>query len=185
VSPSLRGVIAACGIAVLCGVAAHGLAADPPATETKPLAESEPKGLLVAGLSGPPQALTLDDIAALPTVSVTMPEAAPNGRQSRTFDGPLLWTVLAHLHLVDAEVYRDQVRQTVLLTGNDGYTAILAMGELSPAFENKQVIVAERMDGQKLGIDHLRVVVASDKHGGRSVRDLVRIQIMAVPTSKL
>lgn len=184
-SPTLRGVAVASGIAILAAVAATGHAADPAATESPSVPESAPKGLLVAGLSGPPQALTIDDLAALPTVSVTMPGEPAGGGQNRAYDGPLLWTVLAHLHLVDAEVYRDQVRQTVLLTGNDGYTAVLAMGELSPAFENKKVIVAERMDGQKLDIDHLRVVVAGDKHGGRSVRDVVRIQIMAAPTSKL
>ena len=62
----------------------------------------------------------------------------------------------------------------------DGYHAVLAVGEIAPEFEAKQVILSERMDGKPLDADHLRVVVPLDKRGSRSVRDVVRIEVTAL-----
>jgi DMSO/TMAO reductase YedYZ molybdopterin-dependent catalytic subunit len=91
-----------------------------------------------------------------------------------------LWTVLDRAGVVGAAKVREQVRQAVLVTGTDGYTAILALGEIAPELEGKQVIVAERMDGQPLSPDHLRIVVPGDKRGARGVHDLARI-VVTVP----
>jgi molybdopterin-binding protein len=72
--------------------------------------------------------------------------------------------------------------QSIVITGRDGYRAVLAVGEIAPEFEGKRVLLAERMDGRPLGADHLRVVVPLDKRGGRSVRDVARIEVTAAPT---
>jgi hypothetical protein len=45
--------------------------------------------------------------------------------------------------------------------------------------EGKQVTLAERMDGKPLDPAHFRVVVPGDKRSARSVRDVVRIAVMA------
>lgn len=68
-----------------------------------------------------------------------------------------------------------------MITGRDGYRAVLALGEIAPDFENKSVILANRMDGKPLGAGHPRVVVPLDKRGGRSVRDVMRIPVLAAP----
>jgi hypothetical protein len=83
--------------------------------------------------------------------------------------------VLGSAAAIDPSKPRDHVRQTVTLTGRDGYTAVLALGEIDPSFEGKPVIVAAQMDGQKL--DQPRLIVPGDQHGGRSVHDLVRITV--------
>ena len=70
------------------------------------------------------------------------------------------------------------VRDTVLVTGSDGYTASIAMGEISPAFENKQVILAGQMNGKPLGAAHWRLVVPGDARGGRSGRDVIAIAVL-------
>jgi hypothetical protein len=140
-----------------------------------PLRAAEPAGgaIVVQGPGGP-ATLTAEDIAALPTIHVTTTGARP-----ASFEGPLLWTVLDHTHAIDTAKFHDQVRQTILLTGQDGYTAVIAMGEISPEFENKQVIVAERMDGKTLG--QPRIVVPGDKRGGRGVHEVVRIAVLPAP----
>ncbi len=71
------------------------------------------------------------------------------------------------------------VRETVLVTGSDGYSAALALGEIAPAFEAKRVIVADQADSQPLGPGHFRLVVPGDRYSGRSVRDVVRIAVIA------
>lgn len=112
-------------------------------------------------------------------VKVTPAFGATAGAQAPSFEGPLLWTILDHAHAVDPSKHHDQVRQMVVLTGQDGYTAALALGEIAPEFEGKQVIVAERMDGKLL--DHLRIIVPGDRRGGRSVHDLARVSVMPPP----
>lgn len=66
-----------------------------------------------------------------------------------------------------------------MIVGRDGYRAVQALGEIPPEFEAKQVILAERMNGNPLAPDHFRIVVPLDKRGGRSVRDVARIEVSA------
>jgi hypothetical protein len=75
-------------------------------------------------------------------------------------------------------MHREQVSQTVLILGRDGYRAVLALGEIAPEFEGEQVILAaERMDDQPLDAEQLRIIVPLDKRGGRSVREVARIEV--------
>ena len=134
-------------------------------------------GITIEGGSAASTVLTADDIAQLSAVQVSVAFGTEHGPRQATFEGPLLWTVLDHAKAVGVGKAGEQVRQVVLLTGRDGYMAVLGLGEISPDFEGKQVILAERMDGKPLAPDHLRVVVPGDRKGGRSVRDLVRIVV--------
>ncbi len=136
-----------------------------------------PDELIVADRSGKPAPMTADAIASLPAITVAVSFETERGPRHASFEGPLLWTVLDRAGAFDPAKSREQAQQFVAVTGRDGYTAVLALGEISPAFENKPVILAERMDGQALGPDHLRVVVPGDARGGRSVRDVVRLMV--------
>ena len=155
-----RGAI---GLALLVGLAT-----------ARPCAADE---LIVADRSGKPAPMTAAAIAALPAVTVAVSFETEHGPRHASFEGPLLWTVLDHAGAIDPAKGREQAHQFITIKGRDGYTAVLALGEISPAFESKQVILAERMDGQALGPDHLRVVVPGDAHGGRSVHDVVRLMV--------
>lgn len=134
--------------------------------------------LVVAGPDGAAHAVTDAAMAGLPAAVVTAGDPAHGA--SHRFEGPLLWAVLAQAGAVGAASH-GQVRQYVLLTGQDGYTALLALGEIAPEFGDRPVIVADRMDGQPLGPEHRRVVVPGDKRGGRGVHDLVRVGVVDVP----
>ncbi len=63
------------------------------------------------------------------------------------------------------------------MTGADGYTVAVAIGEMDPEFEGKSVILAYTKDGQKIPGTGLRLVVPGDQRGGRSVHDMVRVEI--------
>lgn len=150
-----------------------------PATPGQPAAlTSAPTQIVITGESGRTVALTTDDLAELPTRKITVSFETEHGRRQAGFEGPLLWTVLDHTKAVDATKPRDQVRQAILITARDGYVTVLALGEIAPEFENKAVILAARMDGQPLGSEHMRVVVPGDRRGGRSVRDVARIDVI-------
>lgn len=142
-----------------------------------PALGAEPDGIVISDLSGADRVMTSQEIGALPAVQVTVAVEPGHGPPQRTYEGPLLWAVLERAGVVHADKFREQVRQMVTVAGSDGYTVLLALGEISPEFEGKQVIVAERADGQPLASGHLRLIVPGEKRAGRSVRDLVRIGI--------
>ncbi len=173
----------------LCAAAACLLAASPVAAgrgvaDAPGAPPGQAAGIVVAAGAASGRLVTPAELASLPTVRVsTAAGHEPGHGPARSFEGPLLWTVLDRGGAIDAGKMHDQVRQTVLVTGRDGYTAILALGEIAPEFENKQVIVAERVDGQPLGAAHLRLVVPGDRRGGRGVHDLTRI-VVAEPAAQ-
>ncbi len=132
--------------------------------------------LVVAGANGS-HPVTATEIAKLPTVDVTVSFMTEHGERKASFSGPLLWDVLTKAGAIDTSKLKDTTRQIVSVTGSDNYVAALAVGEISPEFEGKQVILATSMDGKPLDDGHLRVVVPLDKRGGRSVRDVVKIEV--------
>jgi DMSO/TMAO reductase YedYZ molybdopterin-dependent catalytic subunit len=136
-------------------------------------------GITITGPSREPVTLSAEELSRLPMTQVNVAFLTEHGTHSAAFEGPLLWTVLQDAGALDPTRHNEQVSQTVAVVGRDGYRAVLAVGEIAPEFEGKQIIVAERMDGKPLDAGHLRVVVPLDKRGGRSVRDIVRIEVSA------
>lgn len=115
-------------------------------------------------------------IEQLPTVEEKVSFLGGHGPEQASYTGALLWSVLNHAEMLGGD-RRARLRRTVLVTGRDGYTAVLALAEIDPEFEGKQVLLAYRRDGQPIEGHTLRLVVPSDRHGGRSVRDVVRIDV--------
>ncbi len=135
-------------------------------------------GVTVAGPAGTGLTVTAAELAKLPAVPVSVSFGTEHGKLQAAFSGPLLWTVLKAEHALPAKP-SDVVRDVVVVTGSDGYSATVALGEIATAFENKSVILALQMDGKPLAPAHLRLVVPGDAKGGRSVKDVVRIAVLA------
>jgi hypothetical protein len=149
-----------------------------------PLRAAEPPASAAIVVTGPSHAaveLTVAELARLPTVRLQVAFLTEHGRRSASFEGPLLWAVLQKAGAIDPKP-RDEASESVVIVGRDGYRAVLALGEIAPEFEGKQVLLAESMDGRPLGAGHLRVVVPLDKRGGRSVREVTRIDVTAAPS---
>ena len=64
-----------------------------------------------------------------------------------------------------------------LKSSADGWTATFGLAELSPEFAGKPIQLADRMDGAPMSGQGLRLIVPNEHRGGRSVRDVVRIDI--------
>ena len=134
-----------------------------------------PPGLAIGGRVGHPRTLALADIQAQPPVTVEVEHAHEKDAQSHTFTGALLWPLLTDAGPVDDPGKRTFLQHTVLARGQDGYAVALAIGELDPNFEGKQVLIAYAEDGKPL--PGLRLVVPADARGGRGVHDLVAIEV--------
>jgi len=146
-------------------------------TSSSSARSDSPAGVTIMSGENRQVLLTAAHLAKLPKVTVSISFGTDHGQFHGTFAGPLLWTTLVDSKTVDPKSPRQHVNEIVLITGADGYTATLALDEISPEFENKSVILAEQMNGKLLGQNHFRLVVPGDQRGGRSVRDVVSILV--------
>ena len=125
------------------------------------------------------QRLVLDDalLKSLPAVSIDVIFEAAQGSKSGRYTGVLLWALLEKAEAIDEPGKNASLKHTLLITGRDGYAVALAMGEIDPHYEAKQVIVAYSGGDPPASMSSLRLLVPGDVHGGRSVRDIATIEL--------
>lgn len=85
------------------------------------------------------------------------------------------------------------LRQYVLAEATDCYGAVVAIGEIHPNFEGKQVLIAYAKKASDGSIQYLtdtdegfaRLVVPGDKAGGRYISNVRNIVVQSAPASPL
>jgi hypothetical protein len=142
-----------------------------------PSAHAAPAAITVIDRSGKAIPLTAADLAQLPSVHTVMPAPQDRPPGQTGYDGPSLWSVLTKFAAV-TDAPRQNAGQAIRVDGADHYDAVLAMGEIAPGLEGKQVILADHQNGQPIPAGHLRLVIPADQHASRSVRDVTRISIL-------
>ena len=99
--------------------------------------------LAVDGHVAHPAQLTLDQVKALPPVTVSLTFQSDHGPQTGTWTGALLLDIVKQAAPVDSGPDKSApLQHTILARGRDGYGVALAIGEIDPRFAGKQVIVA-------------------------------------------
>lgn len=123
--------------------------------------------------------LSVADLAAMPDQkSVEVDYRAGSGTEHHVFTGPLLLDVLAKAApAFDPAIKNDKLRHYVSVTASDAYQALVAYGEIDPAFENKQILLATTQDGVSLADEGPRLVVPGDVAGGRYVTGVVKVKL--------
>jgi len=134
-------------------------------------------GLLVQRTGQAAHVISAERLAALKPITQSVAFMTGRGEQQSEWTGPLLWDVLAASGATDSIKLGEQVRLAVRVTGADGYTAVIALAEVAPQFAGRPIQLADHMNGAFLPDHGLRLVVPGDKRGGRSVRDVIRIDI--------
>ncbi len=130
----------------------------------------------IIALAGPaPAVLTPSEAAAMAPATMDVSFGTARGVMKGRFSGPLLWTVLTGAHEISAKT---AARVSVVVTGADGYVAVIAGGEIAPFLAGRPVIVATSQDGKALAPGHWRIVVPGDAHGARDVFDVVKIGVV-------
>jgi hypothetical protein len=112
-------------------------------------------------------------VEELPAVAEHLLFLTQRGPTQQNYTGALLWSVLDRAQVVSGD-RGVRARRTIVVTGRDGHVAVLALAEIDPDFEGKQVLLAYRQNDKPIG---LRLVVPGDRYGGRSVSDVVRIEL--------
>jgi hypothetical protein len=136
--------------------------------------------LTIRGLDGKSITLTPDDLAAMPhkTVSVYNEHTKANEKYS----GVSLVKLLAKVNVPLGEKVRGKLFMTaVIAEGTDKYRVLYALAEVDPSIHTGDVLVADMMDGQKLGKDGMfKMVSTEEKRPARWVRNLTEISVIDV-----
>jgi len=71
----------------------------------------------------------------------------------------------------------------VVVTGQDGYRAVLSLAETDPSFRDADIVLADRKAGAPLadGEGPLRLVIAADARPDRGVRQVVSVTVVTAP----
>jgi hypothetical protein len=118
---------------------------------------------------------TIDRVTVeqLPSVTEHLLFLTLRGPEQQNYTGALLWSVLDLARVLSGD-RPARMRRTIVVTGRDGYFAVLALAEIDPDFEGKQVLLAYRRNGEPIA---LHLVVPGDRYGSRRVSDVARIDL--------
>ena len=123
--------------------------------------------------------LVLDEafLKSFPTVTIDVTFETGQGKKSGRYTGVLLWALLERAQPIDEPGKNTSLKHTLMITGRDGYAVALALGEIDPHYEGKQIIIAYLGGEPSASMSSLRLIVPGDVHGGRSVRDVAKIEL--------
>lgn len=153
-----------------------------PAPEAAKPAETPkpPTETILVGPTGKTLKITPAVLADLDREQATM----INHSQPHTYEGVRLTELL---RLVDAptgaRVHAEAVKDYLVITGGDGFRAVMSLAETDGSVQAHPVILADKMDGAPLTAHDApyRVVVDGDKKPSRSVYAVTRIEVKVLP----
>ncbi len=145
---------------------------------TAQMAHEAATTLHIAGAGLTPQSLTLPDFKALPHTTITAHNGHTNTDES--YSGVPLTSLLAKAGApTGKDLHGKALSDYIVVTGSDGYKAVLALAETDPGFHPGDVLVADTLNGQPLDAKTgpFKLVVSEDKRPARSVHSLVSIEL--------
>jgi hypothetical protein len=124
--------------------------------------------------------LKVDDLLALPQVTVHVHNAHRNNDE--TYTGPLLSDVLARAGLVASKETEPLILHSgIIATGTDHYFVLYSAAEIEPMFSTGQVIVAVMKSGlPNTECGNLQLINTDGARPARWVRGLSDINVMTV-----
>ena len=125
-----------------------------------------------------PATMSPSEVKAMPHITVSVHNSHTN--TDETYYGVRLSDLLTKVGApLGSELHGEALANYIVVTGSDGYQAVLAIGEVDPSFHPGEVIVADAMDGKPLDAHTgpFKLVVTEDKRPARSVRNLTTIEL--------
>jgi hypothetical protein len=136
--------------------------------------------LTVRGLDGKAITLSPDEIAVLPHKTVSVFNA--HTKANEQYSGVLLVDLLTKAGVPHGENVKGKLFMTaVIASGSDQYAVLYALAEVDPSIHSGDVIVADSVDGHKLGNDGaFKMVATGELRPARWVRNLTAISVVEV-----
>ncbi len=102
------------------------------------------------------------------------------GGKDHSYSGVLLADILQKAGVTSGAALRGlNLTKYVLAEAVDGYKAVFALVELDKEFTDKQIILADKVDGNALPATEgpFRIIVADDKKAARSIRQVTGLRV--------
>lgn len=151
------------------------------AAATRTTTATASNGVLLRGLIEQGGTLTVAALQALPSETIQVTFLSGTNTEQHSYTGVRLYTVLNNAKLrVNNDRYKnDKLRKSIVATGSDNYEVTIAWGEIDPDFGNAPILIAWAEDDKPLSGagGPLRLVVPTDKRGGRYVSGLVTLDV--------
>ena len=139
--------------------------------------------VMVDGSVDRPTLFSVADLAALPGHSLDVSFSTHAGTQHHAEAGPLLIDVLAKVGpRFDRRVKNGELRDFVVITGADGYEAVLSYGEIAATFGDRPALLSLKQDGVVLTAP--RLVIPGDVMAGRDVTQVVHVEVGSAPSGR-
>lgn len=125
------------------------------------------------------QGLTRADIESLPHIKVTTHSADT----AAVYEGVALKVLLEDVGVHFGEALRGkQMASCLLVEAADRYRVVIALPEIDPAFNGKQIVLAYLRDGKPLDAKEgpYRIVIPDEKRMARWVRQVTALKIVDV-----
>lgn len=135
--------------------------------------------VVLSGLDGRQAVLSMDDLDALPQVSV---EVEQHGAKRR-YGGALLTDVLARVGAPSGQaIHGPDLSDVVLVQARDNYRVVFDLAGVDAGTRRDRVILANRMNGAPLGEKQgpFQIVAEGDLRPARSARMVTAISLKRV-----
>jgi hypothetical protein len=136
--------------------------------------------LTIRGLDGKSITVTPGELAAMPHKTVSV--FNEHTKASEKYSGVPLADLLAKAGVPLGEKVRGKLFMTaVVAEGTDKYGVLYSLAEIDPSIHTGDVLVADMLDGQKLGKDGVfKMVSTEEKRPARWVRNLDKILVIEI-----
>jgi DMSO/TMAO reductase YedYZ molybdopterin-dependent catalytic subunit len=137
--------------------------------------------LTVTGDVEHPLSLSIDDLRKMPRTTLKVNN--PHADKDETYEGVALAELLKQAGVPQGSKLRGPAMATyVIAEAADDYRVVFSLAELDSDFEDSEVLVADRADGQPLDekVGPFRLVVPHDKRPARWIRMLQSIKVVVV-----
>jgi hypothetical protein len=136
--------------------------------------------LTIRAVDGKSITLSSEDVSALPHKTVAVFNA--HTKANEKYSGVALADLLNKVGVPQGENVKGKVFMTaVIAEGTDKYSVLYALAEVDPSIHTGDAIVADSVDGQKLGKDGaFKMVSTEERRPARWVRNLTQISVIEV-----
>ena len=140
-------------------------------------AQTAPTTLTIDGAVERPLKLNATDLAKIPHVSV---RAKGHDGKEAAYDGIQLDELLKLAGVQFGEKLRGKaISNYLLVEAADGYKAVFALPEIDPEFNERSIILADKVEGKPLGEKQgpWQIIVAGEKMHARWVRQVIALHV--------